>query len=545
MAKQDKFLFRKHDTIGAADAEGDKMFLSKCFVDTGDLRVLRDCSDGRSIVVGRTGSGKTALLQQLLETEERAIEVKPESLSLGYIVNSTIIQYLTHLGVNLDVFYKLLWRHVFAVEIIKRCFSINNDQDLSAFMPKVMNIIRRKKDKNALDYLSKWGKTFWQESEYRVKEITSNLEKEVKGTLGGKFGAVDLSLSGLRKLNEQQTGEVKHYAQTVVNKVQVRQLSDIIDLINEILRDPQKRYYVVIDGLDEDWIDDTLRYRLIHALIQCIRDFRKVRQAKIIAALRLDLLERIFHLVIKSGQQEEKYRALYLTLGWPKRRLVEVLDARIDYLVTKRYTKTKVSHQDLIPKTIQKERGIDFFIRRTLQQPRDVILFFNECIRQSEDQPVLYAKTILAAEAEYSILRFNALQAEWVSDYPMLKKFARILKKQKETFTINEMPREYVEDFCLSHLIEHPGARDTITTLAKLLVDDAIITPGQFLRDLFLIFYKVGLLGLKLETFEKYSWSTQTGKTVLSAEVSGRTRVKVHPAFHRVLGIKAAVGSYH
>jgi type II secretory ATPase GspE/PulE/Tfp pilus assembly ATPase PilB-like protein len=70
MAKQDRFIFRKLDTIGAADAEQDKEFLKECFVEHGYLEVLRNCNDPRRIVLGRTGSGKTALLQKVLETEQ-------------------------------------------------------------------------------------------------------------------------------------------------------------------------------------------------------------------------------------------------------------------------------------------------------------------------------------------------------------------------------------------------------------------------------------------------------------------------------------------
>jgi len=38
-----KYKFRKVDNIGAVAAEEGKEFLKHCFVDTGDLEVLRDC----------------------------------------------------------------------------------------------------------------------------------------------------------------------------------------------------------------------------------------------------------------------------------------------------------------------------------------------------------------------------------------------------------------------------------------------------------------------------------------------------------------------
>ena len=94
-----KFRFRSHDHIGAADAESDHAFLRECFVDTGDINLLLDCSDHRRIVLGRTGSGKTALLAHLAERGgARVINLKPESLALAYISNSTILQFVNELG---------------------------------------------------------------------------------------------------------------------------------------------------------------------------------------------------------------------------------------------------------------------------------------------------------------------------------------------------------------------------------------------------------------------------------------------------------------
>lgn len=61
--------------------------MEHCFVDVGDIEALHDCNDPKRIVLGRTGSGKSALLLRLKEVEARAIEVRPESLALAYISN--------------------------------------------------------------------------------------------------------------------------------------------------------------------------------------------------------------------------------------------------------------------------------------------------------------------------------------------------------------------------------------------------------------------------------------------------------------------------
>jgi hypothetical protein len=112
LSSLDKFRFKTTDTIGAEDAAQDQSYLESCFVDTGEIAILRDCADHRRIVVGRTGSGKSALLIRFQDIADVVIPVKPESLSLQYISNSTILNYLMDLGVNLDIFFRLLWRHV-------------------------------------------------------------------------------------------------------------------------------------------------------------------------------------------------------------------------------------------------------------------------------------------------------------------------------------------------------------------------------------------------------------------------------------------------
>lgn len=379
MAKRDKFRFRRHDNIGAAAAEEDP-FLDRCFVDTGDLETIRNCKDSRRIVLGRTGSGKTALLLHLCEIEGRAIQIKPESLALAYISNSTVLQFFSELGVQLDIFFRLLWRHVFTVEIVKCRFHIETEADKQTFIDWVVSQFRDKKREQAIEYLRRWGQSFWEETEYRIKEVTTKLENDLKAAAHVKVPNLRLSADSAHKLTEEQKQDVIHRAQHVVNSVQIRQLSDILDLINDVLDNEQKRYYIVIDRLDENWIEDSLRFRLIRALIETAKDFVKVRQVKIVVAIRYDLLDRVFRLTRDAGFQEEKYESLYLPLEWSKAQLIEVLDARIAALIEQRYTTQNVTHRDILPARIDDQPAIDYMLARTMMRPRDLILFFNCCI---------------------------------------------------------------------------------------------------------------------------------------------------------------------
>ena len=104
-----------------------------------------------------------------------------------------------------------------------------------------------------MDYLEKWGKTFWEETDYRIRELTTKLETDLKLSIDAAKIGIPISADGGKSLTAEQKAEVVHRAQHVVNEVQIRQLSDMIELVDEVLEDPKRCYYIVIDRPDEDW----------------------------------------------------------------------------------------------------------------------------------------------------------------------------------------------------------------------------------------------------------------------------------------------------
>lgn len=167
-----QFKFQKHDRIGTEGAEEDDDYLFECFIDTGDLAILRDTCDPRRIIVGRTGAGKTALIRLLAQREDHLVRVEPQELSLQYLANSTILRHLEEIGVNLDLFYRLLWRHVFVVELIKSKYHLRTESDQRSFFERIRQLfVRDKRKVDALNYLVDWGKKFWEDTETRVHEV--------------------------------------------------------------------------------------------------------------------------------------------------------------------------------------------------------------------------------------------------------------------------------------------------------------------------------------------------------------------------------------
>ena len=485
-------------------------------------------------MIGRTGAGKSALLIQLGEKEQRTIEVRPESLALAYISNSTILQFFSELGVKLDIFFRLLWRHVFTVEILKHHFNIVDEAAKRSFIQRLFDTFRDDKHRKAIEYLQVWGQSFWQETEYRIKEVTTTLEKDLKASAGGKIGDASFTLEGARKLTSEQKAELVHRAQTVVNNVQIRQLSEILDLVKDVLVDEQKKYFIVLDRLDENWIEDRLRFRLIRALIETVKDFSKIKHAKIIVAVRLDLLDRVFRLTRDSGFQEEKYESLYLPLTWTRADLIQVLDARINHLIQSRYTTQEVSYRDILPKHIDEQSPIDYMLERTMMRPRDIIIFFNFCIQKAADKPQISAQIIREAEGEYSRDRLRSLADEWSGDYPNLIKFTKIFSSKPKRFALSDLTDQECADFALSFLTSEKSESDDFSRAAEQFVDSQI-DAFEFRKIIIYAFYRVGLAGLKLGKSEAFVWTTIGKRSITRSEIPDNCGVQIHAMFWRVL----------
>ncbi|TDY15758.1 hypothetical protein B0G81_8855 [Paraburkholderia sp. BL6665CI2N2] len=537
-----EFRFRRNDTVGTADAETDDRFLSECFVDTGDLDALRDCDDPKRVIVGRTGSGKSALIRRLKEVEGNVIEIPPQNLSLSYIANSDIINFFETAGVSLDVFYQLLWRHVITVELLKYKFKIDNEVQKQSFLSNLFGGPKKDRSKEqAIAYLREWGERFWDETEYRVKELTTKVETDLKASVGVGFNGVKLDASGGKKLTEEQKQEVIQRGTKVVNEIQIKALADVIRLLSDdIFNDPQDTYFLTIDDLDDSWVAEPLRYKLIRALIETVRSFRKVKYVKIVISIRLDLLNRVIEATRDAGFQEEKYESLYLKLRWTKQQIEDLLNRRVAKLISQRYTKIRISVDDLFPARVGRTTFVDYLVERTFYRPRDAILFLNACLEQAEGKNRLTAQIVSAAEGEYSRKRLISLQEEWGATFPNLTRYSKLLLHRKSTFKVSSIDRTSVEQLYYTDFAHDLESGDRVFAAATNLVLSGNGTLLDFLRAILPVFYVVGLIGLKPDSTSGTFWSFHSNEVPSPGSLDGNSVVAIHPTFWRTLGVRVA-----
>lgn len=534
------FRFKKNDRVGEAEAESDDEFLFQCFIDNGDLDLLRDCSSAPRIIVGRTGSGKSALIRMLADREDHVISLPPEQLSLGYLANSGVIRFFEEAGTNLDVFYQLLWKHVLAVELIKHKYKITNDAAQKSFLSSLSQLfVKDKAKEQAVAYLRKWGENFWNETEYRVREITAKMEEDLKASLGANLGVTRLEAGAAQKLTAEQKQEVISRGSRVVNQVQIKALADVLKLLgDEIFNDPQECYFVTIDDLDTKWVDDGLKYKLVRALIETIKSFRQVRSVKVVVSLRLDLLQRVISETRDSGFQSEKIESLRLNLRWTNNQLQQMLNSRIQHLVKQRYTSRSIQMTDLFPSHIGRQSFSDYLTDKTFLRPRDAILFVNECIGRAGDRGHITAQIVQDAEGSYSQKRIDSLQEEWGAVYPMVAKYLRVFARRPVSIKLSELSEESIRDWVQDELLSNPAPNDPVSHAATLCYMDGKLSHFKFLLVLVNALYTVGAVGVKPDSASPEYWSYFSDHVPSDGVIKPTTALKLHPVFWRAVGAR-------
>jgi hypothetical protein len=525
--------------IGEPDAETDQKLLSECYVDNGSLELILDTENHASIVVGRTGAGKSAILIRLSQVESNVIQILPLDLAFRYVENSTIIKFFQEAGVNLDLFYRLLWRHALITELIKCKYRLPDENSSKRWFDSLW--VRFNKDSpkgRALTYLRSWGDKFWLDTETRMREVAKKIEDKLELSIKGTGLAASLGAGASSKLSDEERAEVITRGSAVVNQIQIRELSSILDLLaEEVFNDHQQKYFISIDNLDEDWVQDLTKCKLIRALIEEIRTFRKIPSVKIIISLREDLLERVYAVTRDGGFQEEKYESYYAQIKWNRVDLKSLIGKRINQVFKKKYTKQEVTFTDVLPKDRQGEDALSYILERTFMRPRDVISYVNNCLSEAEGRPrISWAVLQKSGEEKYSRGRLRSLYDEWLHTYPSLKGCCEILNGMPETFTRSSLSDKELSEAAIK-VASVDGKDELVNISIELTRPESRRSLADFRSRLLWLLYHVGVIGVKMTSESPYSWSYLGGERFSPGDMKRAQKFRVHKMFWKSLRV--------
>lgn len=476
------YIFKNSDQIGSLDAESD-YFLEECFLESNVYETLRtfnnDGDFNKRIIVGRTGSGKTAILKKLsldpIVKQQAVIEA--ESTVFEHINNNVFISQLMNNGIDLRVFYKSLWIHVLIVKVIELTFTSNK-----SFFEKMQTLVSNKKKRYNLDlareYVSKYSGNFFNDK--IVSEITEKMQSELSASLG----------SGLAKVNGKLVDEVAQKVQTetarYVSSELLRKQKELIKVITEETADEtQNRIIISIDDLDKSWLSSsTIRYDFINSLLDAFKELLDIRTVKVLVSIRSDILMGIYKTNLR---QEEKDRSLIVPIEWNRKEIMQILDKRISLLIKHKYaSKINVTFSDIFNFKVKEQDASSYVIDRTMLRPRDAIDFVNYCLSQGDGSTSMHEDYVLEAEEKYYASRKNAINKEWQSRFKHISDYTdSIALITKPDFVIEEIGTcvTNVQEFIMSRS-KHDDDQS----------DDHIATDFNSLLN---VWFTIGIVGIK------------------------------------------------
>lgn len=484
------FTFKKSTSIGNLEAETD-FFLENCFIETDAYKSLLEFERGseffKRIIVGRTGSGKTALIKHLSteSTLHKNESIEAEKTIFEYIRNNIFITKLIQDNIDLRIFFKALWVHVILIKIIEI------DIGKTTFLD---NLFHRNDKKELREYIESYNDKFFDDEALTV--ITERFKDSVEAEL--KTIPASVQANSIEETERRTQSITNNY----VNKELLSKQKNIISYLKLEYNssNKQKKIIINIDDLDKSWLlTKNIKYDFINALLDAFKEFLDLKTIKILVSIRTDILEGVYQ---NNLRQDEKDKSLILPIEWTKSEICELLDTRLEYLLEDKYQKKKQPQfKEIFDFNIGKIPAYEFILQRTMLRPRDAIEFVNCCFQAADGETELREEHVLAAEETYFTSRKKALIKEWQSIYPAIQTYVDLI----QLFDIREFKVGAFKTRIKSirqTLIETCNEQDTL--VCKIFENNC--SDESLIEGILDIWFTIGIIGIvKAENVVIYS----------------------------------------
>ncbi|HHP8622990.1 TPA: P-loop ATPase, Sll1717 family [Klebsiella pneumoniae] len=473
----------KGNVLGDIRAEHDAKMLEASFWQTTDYKALLESYD-RCIVVGRRGTGKSALVHMLskhwhAKPKTHVMTISPieeQIIGLRDVVSLFGENYL-----HIKAGSKLAWRYAIYMELLSE-------------------IASHYKMKNDLDYKS--------------------VEKHLLS-----WGAKRQNISGkIRKklISILDTGK------DVKPATRISDLSDNfeLDLLEEVLFEAisksNHQFVIFADRLDEGYTPDDLGVAIVDGFIQSVIDIKQNLQEKVIA---FAFVRDNIHRAISKMDPDftRNIEGQVLRLHWDEYNLFNLVCNRMRVAFNSTIENNTRVWNAYTANELQSNTGFKEALKLTLYRPRDILVLLNDAFLRAatHDRTKIIIDDIKATANTISQNRLNDLLKEYENVFPALDIFTSLFANKKPDFSIAEASEIISQAFDIKEVND------------KMKLQDILLFEGpvQVIQRL----YSVGFFGLYNQQSSSYVFC-HDGKEP-EKEFTPGSKLLLHPCYWLALSV--------
>ena len=467
--------------LGSARAEVDSRMLDQAFLETNDFRALKD-TDHFSFVVGRRGTGKTALYLNLMKVFQDDDRVFSHHLMPEEHDALALLSLLHRYGVDayneIRATVRVLWRTSMLITV-------------------------------ANDLCSHW--------KYGASADAQWLRSYVDGKRGLlKYNELQRCTAILDQLSIDDS-----FVQEIPGKIATTcEVTKVEEEVRRGLEGVGARAVFLFDGLDEGWVPDPRPTAVLGGLAIAVAGFGD-KQMHIHG--ELFIRDNIFRLMATLDRDFSRHiEGSTLRLNWTQDSLLDLIANRLRVV----YGLPKVENNIRIwnrfaHKELKERRGFQRCLQHTLYRPRDLLVLLNQAALHAarEGRQGIIETDIEEKSKQISSDRLTDLLREYEGVFPGLRLIVKSFFRVQAFRTMADVRLK------LDSLIQDESFRVPESS------DIAVLGTSSHIID---ALYSIGFLGLEDQATGTISFCHDGALSSIS-DVAESQRIAIHPCYWKAL----------
>jgi len=387
----------KGNLLGDIRAENDKEMLDQAFFLTPDYKTLVESSD-RCVVVGRRGTGKSALVHKLHQywvgqQKTFVVVVSPDEdqiIGLRSILNSFGENY-----VHIKAGAKIVWKYALYMEVLSR---LNGHYKLKKHLnPSVID-----------PHIKEWGDA--------KDNVATKLRRKLRKILTNKNSPEE----------------------NIADLSQNLKINEVEESLNDVFNQSDQKIVLLVDRLDEGYTPDDMGVALVDGFVQSVIDLNSKFSGHVqgIVFLRDNMYRSIS---INDPDFTRNIEGQVLRLHWDDYGLFNLVCNRLRVANKNSQENNTRLWNTYTARDLRGREGFRLALRLTLYRPRDILVLLNNSFLHAsiDERKEIVLDDIEISAKSISENRLHDLHKEYESIFPALNLFTSVFSSASSEMTIS------------------------------------------------------------------------------------------------------------